>query len=435
MSDLVARTNLAIDEHAPVFARLLSPLARRCALPMDIPVQADDARGKTFNGTIGIVTDGRGGSMPLPSMAAAVALEGQDFHRAFLYSPVAGLPEVRQRWRQWQRRGQPEERASSLPVVTVGLAHGLSLVADLFGCEGRVLAIPTPYWGNYRQTFTTRTGTRVVSAAGIRDGGYNCTAIEEALAGAGLAAGEPALALLNLPSNPGGYSLTGPERAAVRASLMRVADERPLLVLCDDAYAGLVYEPDVPAESMYWQLVGCHPQLFPVKVDGATKEFSFFGGRVGFLTFPFEPGSPVAEALDSKASCLIRAAVGSPVATSQMILLQALRREAVADEVEAVRRVLAERYVRLRAALDGTNRELLVPQPFNSGCFALVELPEALGVTSEQVRQHLLAHHDTGLVSLGTRYVRIAHCSVEAEALPEMVRRLERAVAELSGRA
>lgn len=70
--------------------------------------------------------------------------------------------------------------------------------------------------------------------------------------------------------------------------------------------------------------------------------------------------------------------------------------------------------------------------PFNSGCFALVELPERLGLTSEQVRQHLLEHHETGLISLEPRYLRIAHCSVDAGALPELARRLEAGVRELT---
>jgi hypothetical protein len=71
--------------------------------------------------------------------------------------------------------------------------------------------------------------------------------------------------------------------------------------------------------------------------------------------------------------------------------------------------------------------------PFNSGCFALVELPERLGLDSEAVRKHLLAHHDTGLISIAPRYLRIAHCSVDEAALPELVKRLEKGIAELAG--
>jgi aspartate/methionine/tyrosine aminotransferase len=203
-------------------------------------------------------------------------------------------------------------------------------------------------------------------------------------------------------------------------------------VLCDDAYAGLVFEDDIPRESLFWNLVEAHPNLIPVKVDGATKEVSFFGGRVGFVTFPFAAESAVGEALESKLKCLLRAVLGSPVAVSQQILVEALASPTIEEEVEKVRLALAERYQILKEALAATSRDLIVPMPFNSGCFALLELPAELGVSSEEVRQHLLAHHDTGVVSIAPRYIRIAFCSVSALAIPELVRRLELAIGELA---
>lgn len=341
-----------------------------------------------------------------------------------------GLPEVRRLWRAWQRRGVDATLPSSLPLVTVGLSHGLSLVADLFGGEGRAVAIPRPFWGNYRQAFAVRTGSRVLTAPGYVHGCYNVRAIPEALAG--LPDGEPAVAILNLPSNPGGYSLTAAEREAVRASLVEVAERRPLVVVCDDAYAGLVYEPDVPRVSLFWDLIGSHSNLVPVKVDGATKELCFFGGRVGFLTFALDPESDEARELEGKVGMLVRSGVGAPLATSQRVLLEALRNDRIGEEVEQVRLLLEGRYRALKDALAQADPELLTVLPFNSGCFALVELPERLGLTSERVRQHLLEHHETGLISLEPRYLRIAHCSVEAGALPELARRLEQGVRELA---
>ncbi len=72
--------------------------------------------------------------------------------------------------------------------------------------------------------------------------------------------------------------------------------------------------------------------------------------------------------------------------------------------------------------------------PFNSGCFALVEIPEELAIDSETARRHLLARWETGLISLAPRYLRIAHCSVAEESLPELAVRVERGIAELAGR-
>lgn len=385
MNDLKdpVRANAALEREAPALFRALSTLGRRALFPAGSP------------------------------------------------AAVEGMPEVRRLWRVWQRRGVEAAVPSSLPLVTVGLSHGLSLVADLFGGEGKAVAIPQPFWGNYRQAFAVRTGSRVLTAPGYVDGGYNVHAIAEALAG--LPEGEPAVAILNLPSNPGGYSLTAAERGAVRASLLEVAERRPLVVVCDDAYAGLVYEPDVPRVSLFWDLIGSHPNLVPVKVDGATKEFSFFGGRVGFLTFALEPDSDAARVMESKVKVLVRSGVGAPVEASQLVLLRALREERIGEEVERVRVLLEGRYRALKGALAKADPGLLTVLPFNSGCFAVIELPEPLGLTSEQVRLHLLEHHETGLISIEPRYLRIAHCSVDAGALPELARRLERGVAELAG--
>lgn len=404
------------------------------AFPPDIPFQAAEARGKALNATIGQITDGLGGIVAPPSVSAALAsLEPADRNRAMLYSPVEGIAEVREAWRAWQRGGlEPREagQVSTLPIVTVGLTHGLSLLADLFGGPGRTVAVPAPFWGNYRQTFAARTGASMATAPAYRDGRYNCDAIAEALSD--LPAGEPALAILNLPSNPGGYSATTAERVRLRDSLLQVAVSRPLLVVCDDAYAGLVYEEGVPSTSMFWELSGLHPNLIPVKVDGATKELSFFGGRLGFLTFAFDRGSDVAAALESKVKCLTRATVGSPPAATQVIVLQALKSASARAEVNEIRTRLSARYRVLKEAVGKLDSDLLRPLPFNSGCFALFELGESTSLSAQDARRHLLDHQDTGVIAIGESYLRIAFCSVSRNALPELVQRLESGVAEMA---
>lgn len=424
------RQNEAIRESSEALYRLLSDLGRRAAFPPDIPYQAGQARGKRFNATIGQITDGRGRIMALPAIERALDLDDGKRNRALLYSPIQGIEPLRRRWLEWQRRAGEDGRAS-LPMVTVGLTHGLSLVADLFAGPRRPVAVATPYWGNYRQVFSLRTGAEMVTAPAYVEGRFHPQAISAALTG--VRPGEPAIAILNAPSNPGGYSPPPAQRRALVDSLVKVAESRPLLVVCDDAYAGLVYEEGVETRSLFWELEGLHPNLVPVKVDGATKEFDLFGGRVGFLTFAVEEGSPAATALESKMMCLSRATVGSPVAVSQVLLLAAMEDETVEAEIERVQAVLGRRYRVLKGALEGIDRDLLRPMPFNSGCFALVEIDASVGVDADTVRHHLLEHHDTGLIAIGPRFLRIAFCSVEENALPQLVERLEKGVRELAG--
>ncbi|MDX1383548.1 MAG: aminotransferase class I/II-fold pyridoxal phosphate-dependent enzyme, partial [Thermoanaerobaculia bacterium] len=343
-------------------------------------------------------------------------------NRALLYSPVEGCAELRQRWRQRQRPAG-DAPASSLPTVVCGLTHGLSLVADLFCEEGRAVVVPSPFWGNYGQVFGLRRGGRLIAAPVYSTSGPRLDALTGVLAE--LPEGEPTIVLLNLPSNPVGYSLSAPEREEAVGILAAAADVRPLLVVCDDAYAGLVHEDDVPAASLFWDLVGRHPNLLPVKIDGCTKEIVFFGGRVAFVTFPFAPESATAQALESKAKCLVRATVGSPVSVSQELVLATLVDPASEAELAEVRSTLRARCLTLRRSLAQANGPL-APLPFNSGCFALLELPE--GVDPEALRHRLLADFDTGVVAIRPRYARLAYCSVAEDAIPELVSRLGRAL-------
>jgi len=354
--------------------------------------------------------------LPEPSRALALSR-----------SPAGGLPEARELWRARQRRAVPGEVASSLPFAVSGLSHGLSLAADLFVRARTPVVVPQPFWGNYAQAFGVRRGARMVPAPSFVEGRFDPESLGRALAA--LPEGEPALAILNFPSNPGGYSPSVEEREVLIGSLLAAAEERPLVVLCDDAYAGLVFEPEIPAGSLYWDLAGRHPNLTAVKIDGATKEFSFFGGRIGFLTFACEPGSPAAKALEARLARWALSGVGPTSAASQAVLLEALRSPGVEDRIAAIRGTLAGRYRALSGALAAADPAVLTAFPFNSGCFALVEVPEGLGLSSDQVRRRLLAEESVGLISIEPRSLRIAHCSVAAGDLPELVRRLERGIA------
>jgi len=91
--------------------------------------------------------------------------------------------------------------------------------------------------------------------------------------------------------------------------------------------------------------------------------------------------------------------------------------------VATVREILGRRYRCLKEALAAADPRLLRPVAFNSGCFAVLDLPD--GLDSEKVRRRLLADYDTGVVSLGGRYVRLAYCSVKEESLGTLIERIE----------
>ena len=413
--------NAVVESEAPAIWNSLSRLGRAAFYPRDIPFQAAQARETRYNATIGQITDGSGRILPLPSIRDALGnLPDDDVNRALLYSPIDGVLELRERWHEWQR--PPGAAPTSLPIVTNGLTHGLSIAADLFGGPQRKVIVGAPFWGNYRQVFEVRTGAQLTPAQCFTAQGYRPDRLADALGA--VPKSEPVVVILNFPSNPVGYMPSSDERATVIDILVDAASQRPVIVVCDDAYQGLVYEEGVPKASLFFDLIGQSDQLVPIRVAGSTKEMVFFGGRVGFLTLPFAVDHPVAAALEDKARSLIRSAIGSPCSLSQMVLLQALRSDSLAAETQATFDRLASRYSRLKAALKSVDDPPFSVLPFNSGVFALLELPD--GLDADRVRQALITEQSTGLVSAQGRYLRIAFCSVAEDDIDELVERTVR---------
>ncbi len=241
----------------------LSPLGQRVQQPAAfLPLQTAQARGKRFNATIGQITDGHGKAVPLPTMEAALDLDDAARSRAFLYSPVEGLADLRHAWHERQGHAVP----TALPLVTVGAAQARALLGDLFVIEGRIVVLREPVRPSDRDLFQLRLG------ADVR------TSFE------GLTEGEPVLAV---------------DRD--REELLQAAERGPVVAIVDELF------PD---------LIGIHENLVPIRVE------EIEGRELGFLTFPFPPDSAVADEMEKKVKMLLRAQIGSPPALTQVLALQ-----------------------------------------------------------------------------------------------------------------
>jgi len=412
------RLNQILKEHAPAAARCLSDTGLRAAFPSGIPFQAAAAKKTSFNATIGQVTDGDGGPMPIPSLSNQVP--GLDPRTCFLYSPVVGHTDLLDAWRDRQRglAGLPHA-ACSRPIATHGLTHGLSLVADLFVGEITTVVLPDPHWENYNLIFTMRGQAQVVNYPFFREGRFNVEGLAEAL---GRVEGRPSVVLLNFPSNPTGYSPTVDEARQIVDAV--VAHPGPSIVVVDDAYQGVVFESNRLAHSIFWDLAArADPsRILPVKIDGATKELLFFPSRLGFLSTSLTGEAEAA--LLSKLKCVVRGTVGSPPGPSAAMVHSALRRGELQVEFNATMEVLKTRYLALRRALQ-SNAGVLRPLPFNSAYFALVGLPDH--IRAEDARLRLIEEHSVGLIAVPSiNALRVAFCSTKAEDLPLIVDRIHR---------
>ena len=414
--------NDTLARELPAAWRCLSPLGRAAAFPRGIPFQASEAKGARINATIGQLTDGRGAPLPL-SPLSGVASPALDPGAVHLYAPIDGPATVREAWRMRERRlaGNPEVRVS-LPVVTHGLTHGISLLADLFVDPNTDVIIAQPAWENYALLFRMHARGNLLGFPFFQDGRFNLEGLADALR----RVRSKALLVLNFPSNPTGYQ-PSPEEARAIVEVV-TAHTGPLVVATDDAYQGYVYEEGRHPRSLFWDLAerADLDRLLPVKVDGATKELVFFSSRVGFVT---HPGSEAAEeALRSKLKFLIRGSVGAASGPALAMVGHALASTELEASFEERRAVLAERWSTLRQALATLPSDRAVVHPFQGAFFALMTLRG--GLDAEAVRLQLLREHSVGTIAFPeANALRVAYCSIHNDDLPELGRALHAVIA------
>jgi aspartate/methionine/tyrosine aminotransferase len=428
--------NARLARIAPTVLEALSPLGRRSFFPRGIPFQSGQARDCRINATIGQVTDGAGNPIPLAPMAERLAaLPARD---VFLYAPIQGRDQARAAWHRKLTEEDPHMASVGMGQVAAGICHAISMGADLFFAEGDTLVLPDMYWDNYDQIFSVRLNGKMITypfyrtgRAGTapdgtghdgKGGGFNHEGLAKTLASF---AGK-VHTILNFPSNPTGFSPTPEDMEKIAKVLIDAAKDRIVVVFCDDAYHGMVYEKTAATKSLFFDLVGKHPNLIPLKCDGITKELAFFGGRAAFLHFGVD--REASDVLVDKCKGLIRAGVGGTVSISQVLLEIELADPRHASEVERVRLILEDRYLEMKRVLSKKSRhwEAL---PFNGGCFCLLRLRD--GIDAENLRQKLIKEESVGVVCMGKGHVRLAFCSMRREDIAPLVEALERACDEM----
>ena len=186
--------NRILEAHHKAAASCLSATGRRMFFPMGIPAQASEAKSADINATIGQLTDGAGGAMPLPAISDH--LTGISLEEATLYTPQGGNKALRAAWRT--RLQDAGACPMSDPFCTVGLTHGLSLLAELFVDDDTDVLLPNPGWGNYDHIFSVKMDARVHKYPVFEDGQFAPDAIRNALA----KVQTKGVLVLNFPGNP-----------------------------------------------------------------------------------------------------------------------------------------------------------------------------------------------------------------------------------------
>ncbi len=435
MHPLAEELNTIIEDNAPHVYEMLSELGRRLYFPKGILAQTAEAKAKAerFNATIGMATK-ESHAMFLPSvMSHFQGLSGEEL---FPYAPATGRPDLREKWREEMLSKNPglASKSFSTPIVTSGVTHALSLIADLFVDSGDLVVVPDMHWGNYDLLFGVRYQAEIVTHRFFNANGNFDVEAFRALVESKASSGKLLVVILNFPNNPTGYSITPKEADEIAAHLEEVADQGcNVVAVCDDAYFGLLYEEGLLKESIFARLAARHPRLLAIKADGATKEHFVWGFRVGFLTFSAACGHDAEAlygALEKKTAAAIRSAISNCAHPSQSLVLRAMGAETYEQEKATSREILRKRAQKVKEILQAPEFEnIWESYPFNSGYFMCLRLKN---VDAEAYRQFLLEKYGIGVISVSAHDIRVAFSSVDEKNLPELFNTMAEAARSLA---
>ena len=352
---LATELNETIERENPNVFAMLSELGKRLYFPKGILAQSAEAKDKAkrYDATIGIARE-NGKPMFLPSIMRF--FNDLTPAEALTYAPATGRADLRKKWRDELIRKNPDlaGKAISMPIVTGGVTHALSIVGDLFVDKGEMVLLPDKYWENYELLFGVRHQAQLATYPFFNaEGGFNVEALRQALATR--AGSWKTILVLNFPNNPTGYSATESELNQIAAVLHEAAENgRNMVVITDDAYFDLFYGDDVARQSLFAKLAGVHERLLAVKVDGPTKEQFVWGFRTGMLTFgsrAFHSEESLYQALEKKAAGAIRSSVSNCSHLAQSVLVKAMATDTIIVEQRQKKAILEARAKKAAAVL------------------------------------------------------------------------------------
>lgn len=443
MNQLATELNAVIERANPHVFAMLSDMGKELFFPKGILTQSAEAKEKAhlINATIGIAKEADH-VMSLPSVISL--LEEMDPDEYLPYAPSFGKPALREAWRKAMVKKNPSLSGNplSLPVVTGGITHGISTFADLWVGAGDTVILPDMMWGNYNMTFAVRNRADIVhykaytsdlSKMDLDD--FERVVKEQA------AKNDKIVTILNFPHNPTGYTVTLDEGKRMAAILIEAAKSGTHVVVgCDDAYFGLVFEEDAMKESIFTLLAGADKRLVAVKLDGATKEDYVWGLRTGFLTYGLTTEKPDGDlealylALEKKSAGCIRGCVSNVSNLSQTIVQRSMENDRYDGYKDEKYSLLKERAGTIKKVLtDPKYGEAFEPYPFNSGYFMCIRIKDP-AVNAEALRVHLLDTDGIGLISIGSRNLRVAFSCLEKDQVTLLFDMILKGIEELKAR-
>jgi aspartate aminotransferase len=197
--------------------------------------------------------------------AATAAMKAGFTH----YSPVAGIPELRQAISQKLARENGLDYAPTDIILTNGAKQAIAnAILSLIDVGDEVIML-APFWVSYEATVRFAGGTPVLLSSDISEG-YKVPASRIAAA----VTPRTKMLVLNSPSNPSGAVWSKAELQEIAALVLA---HPQMVVLSDEIYEYIIFDGTM-------QSIGALPQMRDrtITVNGFSKSFAMTGWRLGY---------------------------------------------------------------------------------------------------------------------------------------------------------
>lgn len=192
------------------------------------------------------------------------------------YTATPGIPELKKAISAKFKKDNGLDYSPEQIIVNCGAKHSVYESLQAVLDAGDEVILPTPYWVTYPEAIKL-TGAKSVVVNTDCENSYKIT--PEQLKAA--ITDKTAMLLLNSPNNPGGFSYTKDELAA----LAKVLEGTDIMVLSDEIYEKLVYGD---TEFVSFASLSDDAYNRTITINGFSKAYSMTGWRLGYTAGPIE---------------------------------------------------------------------------------------------------------------------------------------------------
>ncbi|MEJ2250643.1 MAG: aminotransferase class I/II-fold pyridoxal phosphate-dependent enzyme [Candidatus Lokiarchaeota archaeon] len=382
--------------------------------------------------------------------------EDADINEIVPYPPIGGISDLRSIWKDWIVRKAPflENEDSNeykilkdyitTPLITSGVTNGIFLACALFLDRGDYVISPNKRWGNYDNIIKRFYDAEIKSFPFFKEGKLNLKGLERNIQEIAKIQNKLVLTL-NFPNNPTGYVPTNEEAHEIVNFLRneQIKQGKPFIVFVDDAYEPYVYSENHLNHSLFYELQQLKNDVIPIKLDGITKEFLIYGGRIGFLTIGLKEGwittqeelLLLKDQINNKLEGLNRSVISNPNHFYQSITYNLFKKsgiESIIKSRDKVKELLKERFEIIISEINKIENKIISLDPNGGGFFVFLNLdPNVISATT--FADHLLRKYKVGVIPVQNEEeqingIRIAYCSIDSSQIPEVIKRINQAL-------